>query len=44
MQESPGLNPECLGEIGLSKKYFNMLTYTMCWKTLLQIGRRETGQ
>ena len=45
MQESPGLNPDCLGEIRLlSKKYFNMLLYMIRSKILLQIGRRETGQ
>ena len=33
------------GEIGLlPKKYFNMLSYMIRTKMLLQIGRRETGQ
>ena len=45
MQESPGLNPDCLGEIRLlSEKYFNMLTYMTRSKILLQIGRRATGR
>ena len=45
MQESPGLDPDCFGEIRLlSKKYFNMLSYMMHSKILLQIGRRETGR
>ena len=44
MQESPGLNPDCFGETKLlSKKYFNMLSYMIRLKILLQIGRRETG-
>ena len=43
MQESPGLHPDCSGEIRLlSKKYFDMLSYMMRSKILLQIGRRET--
>ena len=45
MQEPPGLNPDCFGEIRLlSKKYFNMLSYMISSKILLQIGRRETGR
>ena len=44
MQESPGLSPDCFGEIILlSKKHFNMLSYMMRSKILLQIGGRETG-
>ena len=44
MQESPGLDPDCFGEIRLlSKKYFNMLSHMMHSKILPQIGRRETG-
>ena len=45
MQESPGLNPNCFGVIRLlSKNYFNMLSYMIRSKILLQIGRRETGR
>ena len=45
MQESPGLNPEYFGVIRLlSKKYFNMLSYMIRSKILLQIGRREIGR
>ena len=44
MQESPGLNPDCFVEIRLlSKKYYNMLSYMIRFKTLLQIESRETG-
>ena len=44
MQESPGLNPNWFEEIRLlSKKYFNMLSYMIRAKILLQIRRRETG-
>ena len=39
MQESPGLNPDCFGEIRLfSKKYFNVLSYMIRSKILLPIG------
>ena len=44
-QESPGLNPDCFGKIRLlSKKNFSMLSSMIHSKTLLQIGRRETGR
>ena len=43
-QELPGLNRDCFGEIRLlSKKYFNMLSNMISSKSLLEIGRRETG-
>ena len=43
--ESPCLNLDCFGEMRLlSKKYFNMLSYMIRLKILLQIGRRETGR
>ena len=45
MQESPCLNSDCFGENRLlPKKYFNMFFYMLCMKTLLKIGKRETGQ
>ena len=45
MQKSPGLNLDCFGLIGLlSKKYFNMLSFMIRSKILLQIGKRETGR
>ena len=43
MRESPGLNPDYFGDIRLLfKKHFNMLSYAIRSKTLLQIGRRGT--
>ena len=45
MQELSCLNSESFGEIRiLSKKYFNMLSYMIRLKILVQIGRRETGR
>ena len=45
MQESPGLNPDCFEVIRLlSKKFFDMLSYMIRSKILLQFGRRETGR
>ena len=42
MQQSPGQNPDCFGEIRLlSKKYFNRLSYMIRSKILLQIGRKR---
>ena len=42
MQQSPGQNPDCFGEIRLlSKKYFNRLSYMTRSKILLQIGRKR---
>ena len=43
MQESPGLNPDCFRQNKLlSKMYFNMISYIICFETLLQIGRSQT--